>query len=208
MIIHIVGNSGSGKTTLGNRFKKLYGDKIILIDTDEIKKEIIQKQYKSISKIQKVLQTGEWINIYFTELTKILKKNNDKIIILTGVSHLKIASLKKKLTQMIDHKFGIEEDLNKSYKKYIKRELLNIKKKLTTKTIDKIIQQKSENITIYSIYKYDMRYPYDFSFYVKLNSMFKSQNLKYGYKYLKSNLLFDKIDEIINVEIILFQSLP
>lgn len=198
MIIHIVGNSGSGKTTLGNRFKKLYGDKIILIDTDEIKKEIIQKQYKSISKIQKVLQTGEWINIYFTELTKILKKNNDKIIILTGISHLKIASLKKKLTQMIDYKFGIEEDLNKSYKKYIKRELLNIKKKLTTKTIDKIIQQKSENITIYSIYKYDMRYPYDFSFYVKLNSMFKSQNLKYGYKYLKSNLLFDKIDKIIN----------
>jgi len=52
-------------------------------------------------------------------------------------------------------------------------ELLNIKKQLTTKTIDKIIQQKSENITIYSIYKYDMTYPYDFSFYVKLNSMFK-----------------------------------
>ena len=121
MIIHIVGNSGSGKTTLGKRFKKLYGDKIILIDTDQIKKEAIQKQYKSISKIQKVLQTDEWMNVYFTELTKILKKNNDKIIILTGVSHLKIASLKKKLSQMIDHKFGIEEDLNKSYKKYVKR---------------------------------------------------------------------------------------
>lgn len=198
MIIHIVGNSGSGKTTLGKRFKKLYGDKIILIDTDQIKKEAIQKQYKSISKIQKALQTGEWINIYFTELTKILKKNNDKIIILTGVSHFKIASLKKKFSQMIDHKFGIEEDLNKSYKKYVKRELLNIKKNLTTKTIDKIIQQKSENIIIYSLHKYDIRYPYDFSFYVKLNSMFKSQNLKYGYKYLKSNLLFDKINEIIN----------
>jgi adenylate kinase family enzyme len=199
MIIHIVGNIGSGKTTLGNQLKKLYEDKIILIDTDKIKKEIIQKQYKSISKIQKVSQTGEWINIYFTELTKILKKNNDKIIILTGVSHLKIASYKKKLTQMIDYKFGIEEDLNKSYKKYVKRELLNIKKKLTIKTIDKIIQQKSENITIYSIYKHDMTYPYDFSFYVKLNSMFKNQNLKYGYKYLKSNLLLDKIDEIISL---------
>lgn len=198
MIIHIVGNSGSGKTTLGKRFKKLYGDKIILIDTDQIKKEAIQKQYKSISKIQKVLQTDEWMNIYFTELTKILKKNNDKIIILTGVSHLKIASLKKKLSQMIDHKFGIEEDLNKSYKKYVKRELLNIKKSLTTKTIDKIIQQKSENVITYSLYKYDIRYPYDFSFYVKLNTMFKSQNLKNGYKYLKSNLLFDKINEIIN----------
>jgi len=198
MIIHIVGNSGSGKTTLGKRFKKLYGDKIILIDTDQIKKEAIQKQYKSISKIQKVLQTDEWMNVYFTELTKILKKNNDKIIILTGVSHLKIASLKKKLSQMIDHKFGIEEDLNKSYKKYVKRELLNIKKSLTTKTIDKIIQQKSENIITYSLYKYDIRYPYDFSFYVKLNTMFKSQNLKNGYKYLKSNLLFDKINEIIN----------
>lgn len=198
MIIHIVGNSGSGKTTLGKRFKKLYGDKIILIDTDQIKKEAIQKQYKSISKIQKVLRTDEWMNVYFTELTKILKKNNDKIIILTGVSHLKIASLKKKLSQMIDHKFGIEEDLNKSYKKYVKRELLNIKKSLTTKTINKIIQQKSENIITYSLYKYDIRYPYDFSFYVKLNTMFKSQNLKNGYKYLKSNLLFDKINEIIN----------
>jgi|TARA_B100001971_G_scaffold215172_1_gene258816 adenylate kinase family enzyme len=198
MIIHIVGNIGSGKTTLGHKLKKMYEDKIILIDTDKIKKEIIQKHYKSISKIQKACQTCEWINIYFTELTKILKKNNDKIIILTGVSHLKIPSYKKKLAQMIDYKFGIEEDLNKSYKKYVKRELLNIKKQLTTKTIDKIIQQKSENITIYSIYKYDMTYPYDFSFYVKLNSMFKSQNLKYGYKYLKSNLLLDKINEIIN----------
>ena len=44
MIIHIAGSGGSGKTTIGNKLKKIYEGKIVVIDTDDIKTNLIKKK--------------------------------------------------------------------------------------------------------------------------------------------------------------------
>ena len=45
IIIHISGASGSGKTTLGNKLKEEYGNKIIVKDTDDLRRDFIKDFY-------------------------------------------------------------------------------------------------------------------------------------------------------------------
>ena len=140
MIIHIAGSGGSGKTTIGNKLKKIYEGKIVVIDTDDIKTNLIKKKYKSISNIHKALETEEWIEMYLEKMMKLIKRYNDKILILTGSLHVKTKNRKTQITNMVDYKFGIDEEFDKSYKKYVKRKFLDINSKLTKKIIDKAIK--------------------------------------------------------------------
>ena len=45
MIIHISGPSGSGKTYLGSRIKDVFGDKITICDTDDLRTAFIKSFY-------------------------------------------------------------------------------------------------------------------------------------------------------------------
>ncbi|SVD98094.1 uncharacterized protein METZ01_LOCUS450948, partial [marine metagenome] len=100
MIIHIAGSGGSGKTTIGNKLKKIYEGKIVVIDTDDIKTNLIKKKYKSISNIHKALETEEWIEMYLEKMMKLIKRYNDKILILTGSLHVKTKNRKTQITNM------------------------------------------------------------------------------------------------------------
>ena len=133
MIIHIAGSGGSGKTTMGNKLKKIYEEKIVVIDTDDIKTNLIKKKYKSVSNIHKALETGEWVEMYLEKMMKLIKRHNDKILILTGSLHVRSKIRKTQITNVVDYKFGIDEEFDKSYKKYAKRKFLDINSKLTKK---------------------------------------------------------------------------
>ena len=73
-------------------------------------------------------------------MMKLIKRYNDKILILTGSLHVKTKNRKTQITNMVDYKFGIDEEFDKSYKKYVKRKFLDINSKLTKKIIDKAIK--------------------------------------------------------------------
>jgi hypothetical protein len=45
MIIHISGVSGSGKTTLGNKLKEKFGNKIVVMDIDDLRHKFIKDIY-------------------------------------------------------------------------------------------------------------------------------------------------------------------
>lgn len=199
MIIHIAGSGGSGKTTIGNKLKKIYEGKIVVIDTDDIKTNLIKKKYKSISNIHKALETEEWIEIYLEKMMKLIKRYNDKILILTGSLHVKTKNRKTQITNMVDYKFGIDEEFDKSYKKYVKRKFLDINSKLTKKIIDKAIKQNPDEVFTYLNYIEGIESsPMPYSFYIKLNTLIRRQNTKYGYRYHSSNLLMKKIKKLID----------
>ena len=44
-IIHVSGPSGSGKTTLGNRLEKMFGDRLVVKDIDDLRQEFIKQFY-------------------------------------------------------------------------------------------------------------------------------------------------------------------
>jgi adenylate kinase family enzyme len=199
MIIHIAGSGGSGKTTMGNKLKKIYEEKIVVIDTDDIKTNLIKKKYKSVSNIHKALETEEWIEMYLEKMMKLIKRHNDKILILTGSLHVKSKNRKTQITNMVDYKFGIAEEFDKSYKKYAKRKFLNINSKLTKKIIDKAIKQNPDEIFTYLNYIEDIESsPMPYNFYIKLNTLIRKQNTKYGYTYLKPHFIMKKIVKLID----------
>jgi adenylate kinase family enzyme len=199
MIIHIAGSGGSGKTTMGNKLKKIYEEKIVVIDTDDIKTNLIKKKYKSVSNIHKALETGEWVEMYLEKMMKLIKRHNDKILILTGSLHVRSKIRKTQITNVVDYKFGIDEEFDKSYKKYAQRKFLDINSKLTKKIIDKTIKQKPDEIFTYLNYVERIpNTPMPYSFYIKLNTLIRKQNTKYGYTYHKSNLLMKKIVKLID----------
>ena len=78
LIIHICGSQGSGKTTLGNKLKDNFGDLIHLKDLDNLYSEFTNQN--EISNFQ------EFINNY-------ISNNNDKHLILTGLSANKCLGL-------------------------------------------------------------------------------------------------------------------
>ena len=88
MIIHISGTPGSGKTTLGEELQKIYGDKIIVYDTDEFiqhhnkagKKLLAIDKSASIEEYMKI-----WKGILGREIDKFITKNKNKIIVFTGI---------------------------------------------------------------------------------------------------------------------------
>ena len=100
---------------------------------------------------------------------------------------------------MVDYKFGIDEEFDKSYKKYVKRIFLDINSRLTKKIIDKVIKQNPDEVFTYLNYIEDIpNTPMPYSFYIKLNTLIRKQNTKYGYTYHKSNLLMKKIVKLID----------
>jgi len=80
MIIHISGASGSGKTTLGNKLKEEYGNKIIVKDIDDLRRDFIKDFYgdNRFDIIDK--------NEYQKYIDKFIEKHSTKTLIFVGLN--------------------------------------------------------------------------------------------------------------------------
>jgi len=76
MIIHISGPSGSGKTTLGKEIKKVFKNKIIVNDLDDLRNE-----FKEINKIWDEKKYQKYLDDYINKIKKplVLVGINDNI---------------------------------------------------------------------------------------------------------------------------------
>jgi adenylate kinase family enzyme len=88
MIIHISGSPGSGKTTLGEKINTLYGNKIIVYDTDDF----IQHHNKAGQQLLQLEKTATieeykqvWEHILDVKIKKFIDEHPNKIIIFTGI---------------------------------------------------------------------------------------------------------------------------
>jgi len=82
MIIHISGASGSGKTTLGNKLKEEYGNKIIVKDIDDLRREFIEDYYGNMK--FDIIDMSE----YQLYIDKFVKNNSLKPLIFVGLNNM------------------------------------------------------------------------------------------------------------------------
>ena len=123
MIIHISGTPGSGKTTLGEELQKIYGNKIIVYDTDEFIQHH-NKEGKKLIELEKTLSIEEykkiWKEILHNKIEEFIIKNKDKIIVFTGI--LDNFSPDGTIYEIeADHKFMLDVPVNEILKRYYTR---------------------------------------------------------------------------------------
>jgi adenylylsulfate kinase-like enzyme len=73
IIIHISGASGSGKTTLGKKLTKKFGNKIVVTDIDDLRREFMNSEYPdNNADIKKFNKNGyqKWIDNFVAKQTK------------------------------------------------------------------------------------------------------------------------------------------
>ena len=88
MIIHISGIPGSGKTTLGKTLEKIYGNRIIVYDTDSFIQHH-NEAGKTLLELEKTSSIEEyrkaWIDILSNSIERFVELNKNRIIVFTGI---------------------------------------------------------------------------------------------------------------------------
>ena len=109
MIIHISGASGSGKSTIGDKLKKYFkGNKVIVIDMDDIMDIFIEKHTKEIDTTEQFgIKYQKFIDNYIEQMRK--KYNN---IIFVGLNAFVVNE-----SHYYENELGIEKSI-KLPKKY------------------------------------------------------------------------------------------
>jgi len=82
MIFHITGPSGVGKTTIGLKLKEKFGNKIVVKDIDDLRREFIKEHYKN--KKFNIIDKDAYQN-YIDDFVNI---NSKKSLIFVGLNHM------------------------------------------------------------------------------------------------------------------------
>ena len=84
MIIHISCSSGGCKTTIGNKIKKKFGNKVIVIDVDDLhlNPSTRPKYWNELDKTKTIIEAKKmWKKLIHKTISEIISKYNNKIII-------------------------------------------------------------------------------------------------------------------------------
>ncbi len=197
MIIHILGPSGAGKTTLGKRLSKL--PNTIVIDTDDIDDpnsiKIISK-YSFETKSNARLFDKEVEKKNKKDIDRIIKDNQDKMIIFVGFFHDGMRHIEEKVNQG----FIIEIEPERLYRQYNMRTLTSLHKNYNG--IMKLIQSKTHHIKIHKILskKYGIRSGFDCAGVDDMKASIqrnKKRAKEKGYKYESSDRIYKDIQKLL-----------
>jgi len=82
IVIHISGASGSGKTTLGIKLKEHFGNKIVVKDIDDLRRDFIKEHYGN-NKFDIIDK-----NSYQNYIDNFVKTHSKKTLIFVGLNHM------------------------------------------------------------------------------------------------------------------------
>ncbi len=193
MIIHILGKPGAGKTTLGKRLSKL--PNTFVFDTDDIDDP---NSLKLLSKYH--FKTQKNIDAYFSELAKldqkdmmkIIEKNKDKNIIITGF-------LFGGMDVKVDKGYYIKIDDDLHYKQFNLRTLESIKEHYND--IKKLLNMKipRKKIERYTTIKMKIRGPFMVPNFVWKGFVGEPEKeaKEKGYKYESSDRIYKDIKKLL-----------
>ncbi len=192
MIIHILGKAGAGKTTLGKRLSKL--PNTVVFDTDDIDDP---NSLKLLSKYH--FKTQKNIDAYFAELAKldqkdmikIIEKNKDKNIIITGFLF--------GMDVRVDKGYYIKIDDDIHYKQFNLRTLESIKEHYND--IKKLLNMKipRKKIERYTTIKMKIRGPFMVPNFVWKGFVGEPEKeaKEKGYKYESSDRIYKDIQKLL-----------
>lgn len=190
VVIHISGPSGAGKTTLGEKLKKEYGDKIVVKDIDDIRREFINHEYgpegRIIGKIDKD-KYQKWIDDFVF--------GQNKPLVLVGLNNMPWWHEDLYYDMHADYKFYIELDLETIFKQKCGRFLDDVFIGNKSRLINDLLKDEentmsglTEALGVECGYKETK----------KLIDMWNRDYAKQDYKFMPREKIFDEVSQIID----------
>lgn len=187
LIIHIGGPSGAGKTTIGKKIKDYYGDKIIMIDIDDLRWEYQVKRYGD-GKIR-----GEFDKIGYQEYidNSISKQDKNKPLIFVGLN-----------TMPWFHR-GLYYDMHATYKFYINIDIDKLFKQKCKRTIERLFHDdiyeefKNDNYKTMKTINKELNIGCSYNDVSRTKKIWDHEYKDQGYRVLSSDIIFEEIVKII-----------
>lgn len=188
LIIHISGASGSGKTTLGKKIKKKFGNKIIMMDLDNLRDKFIKKFYGDKS----------WDYLDEKEYQKFIDnyiKNQKKPIIFVGLNDNPMGKNKRFYYQIFPkYKFYIELDNKIILERKCLRFFKHINRDLTIQARDDMLNQNSRFL---ERLKKVLEHECSLEKTIKQNEIWEKDYKNQKYQFLEPDLIFEKVSGIL-----------
>ena len=196
MIIHISGFSGSGKSTLGEKLQSIYGNKVVVYDTDEFIQHHT-KEGKQLLKIESEIEKGTktskdhkilWKKTIKNKINEFVMEHKNKIIIFVG--SLDNFSFDGEIYKInADHKLvldiKIEELLKRYYFRIAQRDLKGDTNNYNSKNYWKNVANGNYNI-------------YSSEYIIKECKKYNEWHKKNGYVFMSDEKIIKYIKKILN----------
>ncbi len=186
MIIHICGPSGSGKTTLGNKIKSKFGNKIVVKDFDDLRREFIKFKFGN----KKIVWNSDAYQQYIDEFVSKQKKT----LVWTGLNHMPWWNKNLYYDTHADHKFYIDLDSDTIFKqkcsRYIDDVFVDNQKELLNYFI------KNEKTTVNNI-KNELENECGYKETVKMNQIWNKSYKKQGYKSMQREKIYGAVCKLL-----------
>jgi len=190
LVIHISGPSGSGKTTLGDKLRNEFGNKIIVKDFDDLRREFFRT--KNMQKVKMIDKDKYqlWIDNFVSK--------QKKPLILTGLNHMPWWHKTHYYNTHAQHKYYINLNSDIIFKQKCKRFISDVfcdqqERLVKNLTTDNKKHLKGVQNAIGNECNYDET--------IKMNQMWNHDYKKQGYEFLSREHIFKEVSKIIKKEV-------
>lgn len=192
LIIHISGASGSGKTTLGNKLIDKFGNKIVVMDIDNLRYQFIISYYGK--KEKKIKWNPEAYQNYIDKFIE----GQMKPIVFVGLNHMPWWNKKLYYNMHSQYNFYIKLGSNEIFKQKCNRFLSGVFVEQNDKTIMDIIKDETKTIKNLQMgLKYDCGYKQIIKEIEMWNHDYKIQ----GYKFMDRDRIFESVCKILETNL-------
>ena len=187
IIIHISGCSGAGKTTLGNKLKKTYGNKIVVMDIDILRHKFIQKEYgkQPIKKFNKEKYQA-YIDNYILQ--------QHRPLVFVGLNIMPWWHKNLYYNMHPNYKFYIKLDNDTIFTQRCSRFINDVFIEHKKELINNLIKDDNK---LTDIYKFGLKNECNYKTIIKMNDIWNKDYKEQGYKFLSQEEIFNEILKII-----------
>ena len=197
MIIHISGPSGSGKTTLGDKIKKKFGQKIKVVDIDDLRATFVKKRYGGYNKIW-ATKDFKWSKKDYQEYIDAFVGKNKKPLVFVGLNHMPWWHKKHYYNMHSTHNFYIKISTDLVFKQkcalYLKNAFIDNQEQM----IKDIKRNEKKTIKEYQdIFSEECSYKIN----KKMCDMWNKDYKKQKYKFMTREKIFSESCKLLNLKL-------
>jgi len=193
IVIHVAGPSGVGKTTLGDKLHKKYGNKIIVKDIDDLRREFVESFYAKIERPSKVFNKVK----YQEFLTKYIKSQK-KLLAIVGLNNMPWWHPDLYYDLHSDYMIYMDLDDKIIFKQKCSRFIKKVFIDNQQKTIDGFMKKKDD---LQNLYEHGMKNECNYEKMVADNLKWKKDYKKQGYKIIPRDDAYKVVSQIIASEL-------
>ena len=192
IVIHISGPSGAGKTTLGNKLQKKFGNKIVVVDIDDLRTEFVKDRYGGYQNVYGV-KNFVWDKEAYQQWIDNYVKSISKPLVFVGLNHMPWWGKKLYYDMHADYKFYIDMDTAKIFGQKCGRFLADLVQNRDP-IISDIIDNETKTIKQLQLgIKHECGYAETDKMNDVWNRDYKSQN----YVFMTSNDIYNNVSKIL-----------